>query len=213
MISAVKRITTRVLDAHGTTAVAEAAEAIRRGELVVLPTDTVYGVGTSPWQAAAIADLFAAKVRPSEKAIPILLADFQDLEQVARDIPTTAWPLIERFWPGPLTLVVPRRVELPDLLAPGATIAVRMPDHALAREIIRAAGGAVATTSANRSGYPPAQTAEEALAQLAGAVHLVIDAGPSAQGLASTVVDCTAFDLRILRAGPLTAVDLGLGSS
>lgn len=210
MMTAFKRVTTCVLDAQDLTAVPAAAAAIRRGQLVVLPTDTVYGVGTTPWHGEAIIALYTAKVRPAEKGIPILLADVADVAQVAREVPAAARPLIERFWPGPLTLVLPRRAELPSELAPGDTVAVRIPDHELSRAIIRAAGGAVATTSANRSGSAAAQTAEEALAQLAGAVELIIDAGPSPQGHASTVVDCTTAQLRILRVGPLTAVDLGL---
>lgn len=206
------RVTTRVLDGADRTAVAEAAAAILRGDLVVMPTDTVYGVGTIPTDAAAIGNLYAAKLRPQDKGIPLLLADPADLQHVARDVPAAAWSLIERFWPGPLTLIVPRNLALPDALAPDDTIAVRIPDHMLARAIIRAAGGAVATSSANRSGYAPAQTAAQALDELAGAVAIIIDGGPCAGGVASTVLDCTSPDLRILRAGPLTAVDLGLES-
>jgi L-threonylcarbamoyladenylate synthase len=204
------RVTTRVLTAHDSTAVAEAAAEILRGELIVLPTDTVYGVAANAVDEQAILKLYAAKQRSLGKAIPLLLADFADLERVAREIPAQAWPLLERFWPGPLTLIVPRHQHLPAALSRTETIAVRMPDHDLARAIIRAAGGALATTSANRSGHAPAQTAVQALHELAGAVTLVVDAGPCGGGVASTVLDCTTAEPRILRAGPLTAADMGL---
>ena len=204
------RVTTRLIMADDPTAVAEAAAAILRGDLVVLPTDTVYGVGANAVDEQAILKLYAAKHRSLDKGIPLLLADFSDLERVAREIPARAWPLIERFWPGPLTLIVPRREHLPAALSRTETIAVRMPDHDLARAIIRAAGGALATTSANLSGQAPAQTAVEALHELAGAVTLVVDAAPCGGGLASTVLDCTTAEPRILRAGPLSPADMGL---
>ncbi len=206
-------MTTRVVKGTEATAVTEAAAAIAGGELVVLPTDTVYGVGTRATDARAIINLYAAKQRPDEKGIPLLLSDAAEIERVARDIPGAAWPLIERFWPGPLTLILPRRPELPAVLSNSETIAVRMPDHELTRAVIRQAGGFIAMTSANRSGRDPAQTALEALEELGGVVTVVVDGGPCRGGLASTVLDCTTPELTILRAGPLSAVDLGLAAS
>ena len=187
-----------------------AADYLRRGLPVVFPTDTVYGVGVVPFDAAAIDRLYAAKGRPAEKGIPILLAEAADLAQVARDVPPGAATLMVRHWPGPLTIVVPRRTALPDNLSPNATVAVRVPDHPVARALIRAAGGAVAATSANRSGEPPALTGLAALAALGGHVAAVIDDGEAPGGQASTVVDCTVDPPAILRAGPLSAADLGL---
>ena len=133
-----------------------------------------------------------------------------DVAHVAGIIPPAAAALMAHFWPGPLTLIVPRRPELPANLSPDDTIAVRVPDHALARALIRAAGGAVAATSANVSGQPPARAADEALAVLGGRVAAVLDDGPSPGGMASTVVDCTVDPPVVRRAGPLTAADLGL---
>jgi L-threonylcarbamoyladenylate synthase len=203
-------MSTRRLDAADPAAIAAAADLLRRGLPVVLPTDTVYGVGVLPFDAAAIDQLYALKGRPAEKGIPILLGDVADVAHVAGIIPPAAAALMAHFWPGPLTLVVPRRPELPDNLSPDDTVAVRVPDHAVARALIRAAGGAVAATSANLSSRPPARDADEALEVLGGRVAAVLDDGPSPGGVASTVVDCTVDPPVIRRAGPLTAAELGL---
>ena len=206
-------MTTRRLDAADATAIVAAADLLRRGLPVVLPTDTVYGVGVLPFDAAAVERLYEVKGRPAEKGIPILLGDVADVAHVAGIIPSAAAALMAHFWPGPLTLVVPRRPELPANLSPDDTIAVRVPDHAVARALIRAAGGALATTSANVSGRPPARAADEALAALDGRVAAVLDDGPSPGGVASTVVDCTVDPPIVRRAGPLSAADLGLEAS
>jgi L-threonylcarbamoyladenylate synthase len=191
-------------------AVAEAADWLRRGYPVVFPTDTVYGVGVMPFDGAAIERLYAAKVRPTSKGIPVLLADPADVERVAASIPPAAAALMERFWPGPLTIIVPRRPELPAGLSPNAAIAVRVPDHDIARALIRAAGGAVAASSANVSGEEAARTGAAALAALRGVVAAVLDDGPSPGGRPSTIVDSTAPRPVLLRAGPLSAAELGL---
>ncbi len=204
--------TARYLPAREPASIADAAGWLRRGLPVVFPTDTVYGVGVLPFDAAAVERLYSAKGRPAEKGIPILLADTSDLLQVARDVPPAAEALMAAFWPGPLTLIVPRRPELPDNLSPDDTVAVRIPDHPVARALIRAAGGAVATTSANRSSEPPARSGMDALAALGAYVAAVLDDGPSPGGLASTIINCTVEPLAILRAGPLSADDLGLGA-
>ena len=206
-------MTTRRLDAADPTAIATAADLLRRGLPVVLPTDTVYGVGVLPFDAAAVDRLYAVKGRPAEKGIPILLGDVADVAHVAGIIPPAAAVLMAHFWPGPLTLIVPRRPELPANLSPDDTIAVRVPDHAVTRALIRAAGGAVAATSANVSGQPPARAADEALLALGGRVAAVLDDGPSPGGVASTVVDCTVDPPVIRRVGPLAASDLGLEAS
>jgi L-threonylcarbamoyladenylate synthase len=203
-------MSTRRLDAADPTAIAAAADLVQRGLPVVLPTDTVYGVGVLPFDATAIDRLYAIKGRPADKGIPILLGDVADVAHVAGIIPPAAAALMAHFWPGPLTLIVPRRPELPDNLSPDDTVAVRVPDHAVARALIRAAGGAVAATSANLSGQPPAVNADEVLAALGGLVAAVLDDGPSPGGVASTVVDCTVTPPLIRRAGPLRAAQLGL---
>lgn len=191
-------------------AIIEAAACLHRGLPVVFPTDTVYGVGVMPFDEAAIERLYALKGRPADKGIPILLSDPIHLERVARMVPPVAQSLIERFWPGPLTLIVPRAPGLPELISPNDTIAVRIPDHEVARALIREAGGAVATSSANLSGQEPAHTGEAAMAALQGLVAAVLDDGPSPGSRPSTIVDCTSMQPVVLREGPLSAADLGL---
>ena len=178
---------------------------LRAGELVAFPTDTVYGVGALCWDNAAVAKLYAAKVRSLEKAIPVLLADMSDLALVAAELSPLCLRLAERFWPGPLTLVVPKaaRVSLA-VTAGGQTVAVRVPDLALTRSLIRAAGAPLATTSANLSGAPPPVTAKGVAAQLGRSVAMILDGGKCPGGTASTVVDVTGSTPRILRDGPLT---------
>lgn len=173
------------------------------GKLVVIPTDTVYGVGCHALDDAAIRRLYQIKQRPLYKAIPVLLADIADLEKVANHLPLMAQEYINKHWPGALTIVLPKRAGLPPALSPDDTIAVRIPDHQAARAVIRAAGGVMAVTSANLSGQPPAETAEQALAQLGGLVTAVLDDGPSPKGLASTVIDCTGDSPVVLRQGPV----------
>lgn len=201
---------TRLLDGHSAGALAVAAELLAAGELIVFPTDTVYGVGVAAFDAAAIERLYAVKRRDLDKGIPILLADTADLPRVSRDLPASAVTLIERYWPGPLTVIVPRRPALPAVIAPNDTIAVRIPDNDIARALIRAAGGALATSSANLSLRPPATNAPDALAALGGLVAAVVDGGPTPGAVASTIVDCTGPTMRILRHGPISAADLGL---
>lgn len=200
--------TTQVLAAADPGAIPAAAAAVQRGELIIVPTDTVYGVGSNAFDELAVLRLFAAKQRERAKGIPILIADAADLMKIAAEVPPTAEQLIARFWPGPLTIVLPKRPDLPPAISQTATIAVRMPDHKLCREIIRAAGGALAATSANLSGRKPALVVREALHDLAGVASVAIDDGPSAGQVASTVVDVTGDLPRILRAGPLAIADL-----
>lgn len=178
---------------------------LRAGELVAFPTDTVYGVGALCWDDEAVARLYVAKVRALDKAIPILLADISDLSLVTAELSPMSLKLAERFWPGPLTLVVRKadRVSFA-VTAGGDTVAVRIPDLALARSLIRAVGAPLATTSANLSGAPSPVTAQEVAGQLGRGVAMILDGGPCPGGTASTVVDVTGPAPRILRSGPLT---------
>ncbi len=177
---------------------------LRRGELVAFPTDTVYGVGAIAWDAAAVGKLYTAKLRSLDKAIPILLADPADLALVARDLPPAALRIAERFWPGPLTLVVPKAARVPaEVTAGGDTVAVRIPDHPLARDLIRAAGAPLAATSANLSSQASPITAADVAAQLGDRIAMILDGGRCPGGVPSTVVDITGPTPRILRAGPI----------
>ncbi len=190
-------------------AVERAVALLRAGELVAFPTDTVYGVGALAWDEEAVGKLYTAKIRAGHKAIPILLADPADLLLVAADLPPAALRVAERFWPGALTLVVPRNRRVPDIVtAGGDTVAVRVPDHDAVRALIRAAGAPLATTSANLSGAASPVTAAEVAAQLSGRVSLILDGGPCPGGTPSTILDLTGETAVILREGPLMLADI-----
>ena len=188
-------------------AAVRAMEIIQQGGLVVFPTDTVYGVAADVFSSAAIERLFDAKGRDASKAIPVLVGAPEQLDQVSPGLGEMAYRFARRFWPGPLTLVVPRNPDLPQVLSPGPTVGVRMPDHGFVLNLLRSVGP-LATTSANRSGGPNPLSAQNALVQLDGRVELVIDGGPCPGGLPSTVVDCTGQEPVILRPGPISLEDL-----
>jgi len=194
---------TQIIDARNAQAIETALAIIRSGEAVAFPTDTVYGVGVLAFDTAAIDKLFEAKIRDPGKAIPILLGDPAQLSRVARDVPALALRLAQRFWPGPLTLVVPSHPGLPPNLSPAPTVGVRMPDHPVALALLRRSGP-LAVTSANLSGEKNAIRAQEVLAQLGGRIPLILDGGRTPGGSPSTVVDCTGQQPVILRPGPLS---------
>jgi len=198
-------IITRVYIAADVAAMPAAWDALRSGEVVAFPTDTVYGVGCDLWNPKAIERLYWAKLRPKDLAIPVLVSGPEHVARVARELPAPFKLLLERFWPGALTLIVPRRPEVPDLLCDGGpTIAVRMPDHPLALRLIEGMGGVLAATSANLSGHPPATTAAEALAQLSGRVAVVLDGGECPGGVPSSIIDLVADPPLLLRQGHLS---------
>jgi L-threonylcarbamoyladenylate synthase len=184
-----------------------AAEVLRAGELIVLPTDTVYGVA-SLLEEEAIGRIFAAKKRPLDRAIPVLLADQSEVLQVVSEFPEMARRLAEAFWPGPLTMVLPKRDDLPPSLSALPTVGVRVPGYAPSRAIIAAAGGALAVTSANRSDQPPACTIQACIRYLSDAVALYLDGGTCPGGVASTVVAFEDGYLRIVRKGPISEASL-----
>lgn len=200
---------TRVLRAARADVEEEAARLIAAGELVAFPTDTVYGLGCdlrSPW---ALERLYAAKRRPRDMAIPVLVASREGARLVAAEGTRLPAALLDRFWPGALTIVVPGRADLPALLTAGRpTVAVRMPDHPLALRLIAAAGGALAVTSANLSGRPSPQTAADVLADLGGRIALLIDGGRAPIGVPSSIVDLSVSPPRLLREGHLPLATL-----
>ena len=175
---------------------------LRAGQVVAFPTDTVYGVGAHAFHEEAVRRLYAVKERAASKAIPILIADVADLSRVASNIPTAAWQLAECFWPGGLTLVLPRSPALPDVLtAQGETIAVRCPDHPVPLALIRELGAPLAVSSANLSGHPAPTTADQVAQQLAGRVPLILDGGECALGVPSTLIDLSVDPPRLVRVG------------
>ena len=194
---------TEILPTTDSRAIPRALEILRAGGLIAFPTDTVYGLGALAFDQTAIESIYLAKDRPLEKAIPILIADVEDLDKVARDIPDLARRLAARFWPGPLTLVVPKRADLPAAVSATNTVGVRVPDHDAARALLRAAGP-MAVSSANLSGRESPRTVSEVIRQLNGRIPLVLDGGETRGGVPSTVVDVTGAQPVILRAGPVT---------
>jgi L-threonylcarbamoyladenylate synthase len=193
---------TEILSAHEASSLERAAELLSSGQLVAFPTDTVYGVGAPAFDAKAVASIYVAKERPPEKAIPVLIADECDLPHIAASVPDPARVLMARFWPGGLTLVLPRRSDLPEIVSSDMTVAVRIPDLDLARALMRLTGP-LAATSANRSGQPSPVTAADVIAQLGGRVAAVLAGGPCPGGIPSTVVDCVASPPRVLREGAI----------
>ena len=194
---------TQVISSQDPQALHKAERLLRAGELVAFPTDTVYGLGAMLTDPSAIEQLYIVKGRDAGKAIAVLLGDEAALAQVAGVLSELAVRLAHRFWPGPLTLVVPAHPALPANLSPLPTVGVRMPDHPVALALLHRTGP-LAVTSANLSGQPSARTAGEVYAQLNGCIPLILDGGETPGGLPSTVVDCTGIEPVILRQGPIT---------
>jgi tRNA threonylcarbamoyl adenosine modification protein (Sua5/YciO/YrdC/YwlC family) len=189
------------VDAERETGLDEAARTVQRGRLVMLPTDTVYGVGCDAFNPAAVQRLLDAKGRGREMPPPVLVSAKTTLEALAVDIPDWARALVDELWPGPLTLVLRQQASLQwDLGETRGTVAVRMPDHDAALELL-ARTGPLAVSSANLSGEPAATDADEAERMLGESVRVLLDGGPTPGAVASTIVDCTGEQGRLLRGG------------
>lgn len=201
--------TTTRLPISGAEAISQAASALRRGELVAFPTDTLYGLGAHGLLFEAVDRLYQVKGRPRHMAIPLLLPDAAAVKSVCVRIPPVVWRLAEHFWPGGLTLVLHRAPSVPDIVTAGRpTVAVRVPDQASVHELCRQLDAPLATTSANRHAQTPAVTADDVQVQLGEQVALILDGGRCPGGLASTILDLTVCPAAILRAGPVTAEQL-----
>jgi len=189
-------------------AITAAALAVRNGQLIVLPTDTVYGIGADAFDPAAVRALLKAKGRGREMPPPVLIANASTVDALATGLPAYARALIEKFWPGPLTIVARQQASLQwDLGDTRGTVAIRMPDHEVALQILERTGP-LAVSSANRTGLPAAITADTAEEMLGDSVEVVVDDGLSPGGEASTIVDVTGDHGRILRPGALSLDDL-----
>ncbi|GAA2778383.1 L-threonylcarbamoyladenylate synthase [Saccharopolyspora taberi] len=191
------------------TGLAAAANAVRAGGLVVLPTDTVYGIGADAFDSSAVAALLAAKGRGRDMPVPVLVGSWSTVDGLVMSVPQQARALIEAFWPGGLSIVLPQAPSLSwDLGDTRGTVNLRMPLHPVALDLLREVGP-MAVSSANRSGQPPASTAAEAEAQLGDSVSVYLESGLSSQAaVASTIVDLTQSHPRVLREGAVSLDEL-----
>lgn len=186
-----------------------AADIIKNGGLVALPTETVYGLGANGLSDEAVAKIFVAKGRPQDNPLILHVASSSQIDDICHDIPEAARRLAERFWPGPLTMVLPAKSIVPKGTTAGlSTVAVRCPDHALTREIIRLAGVPIAAPSANLSGTPSTTTAQHVRNDHDGKIEAIVDGGPCRVGVESTIVDMTEQPPRLLRPGGITPEQL-----
>lgn len=195
---------TKYLSANSA-AIFEAAQTIQAGGLVAFPTETVYGLGADALNLGAVGKIFSAKGRPSADPLIVHLGGLQQVERVARSFPDQARKLAEAFWPGPLTLILPKQPAVPDLVTSGLdTVAVRIPNHPVALALIEAAGTPIAAPSANRFGHTSPTTAGHVLHDLDGRIDIILDGGPTSIGVESTVLDLSTSPARILRPGGVT---------
>jgi L-threonylcarbamoyladenylate synthase len=194
--------------ADPTDGVAAAVDVLRRGDLAVLPTDTVYGIAADAFSPTAVRRLLEAKGRGRDLPVPVLVGSLRTLDGLAASVTPTARALVEQHWPGPLTVVVRAAPSLAwDLGETRGTVAVRMPLHPTALAVLEETGP-LAVSSANRTGSPPATDAADAERQLGTSVAVYLDAGPVTGGQASTIVDLTGERPRLLREGPVTVEEL-----
>jgi L-threonylcarbamoyladenylate synthase len=198
---------TVILSTQHPQALSAALNVIALGGLIVFPTDTLYGLAADPTNPQAIKDIYTAKERSIEKAIPILIGSIDHFDLITYEADPKIIKLATHFWPGALTLVLKKKPGLPMELSQTETLGIRMPAHPFALSLLQKTGP-LATTSANLSGAPDPLSAGEVLLQLDGRIDLILDGGMTAGGKASTVVDCTGRELVILREGPVTVAEL-----
>src|SRR3972149_1195548 len=182
---------------------------LQKGGVIAFPTDTVYGLGADAFNSTAVERIYEIKNRPKHQQLPLLIADVKQLTALAEPIPEIAWFLATRFWPGGLTLVLSKTNSVPAYLAPGPTIAVRVPNHPVCLALIQRLGNPIIGTSANISGQPAALTAEEVEQQLGGKIDLIINGGKCPGGKESTIVDITREPPIIVRQGIIPSHEIG----
>ena len=200
---------TLYLSADDANTPALAAQIIRNGDLVAIPTETVYGLGADGLNEEAVAKIFEAKGRPQDNPLILHVADAADIEKFCHSIPQAAYALADAFWPGPLTMVLPARDSVPKRTTAGlSTVAVRCPDCEITRQIIRLSGVPIAAPSANISGKPSTTTAQHVLHDHDGKIHAIVDGGACRVGVESTIVDLTDERPRLLRPGGITPEQL-----
>lgn len=183
-------------------AISIAVKTIHEGGLIGFPTDTIYGVAADPFNPGALRKIYAAKKRPDEKALPVLIGGLEQLNRLTGPVSQAVYKIALRFWPGPLTLILPKRPGIPEELSPYPTIGVRMPNLSFTLALLKQTGP-LAATSANQSNGPNPTSARDVLDQLDGDIDLLLDGGPTPGSTASTVVDLTTPEIKILREGPI----------
>ena len=198
---------TRLIKIEDPQAISEAIEIIQSGGMIVFPTDTVYGVGVSAFNESAIDKIYQVKERSKNKAIPILVGDPAQLSRITPPSGDQVKRIMDKFWPGALTLILQMLSDLPDNLSSTGTIGVRIPNYKFTQDLLLQTGP-LAVTSANLSGESSAKTAEEVYGNLGGKIDLILDGGKSTGGIASTVLDCTKPEPVILRSGPISLDDI-----
>ncbi len=196
------------LSASESNAITRAVEVLRAGGLVAYPTDTVYGLAALATNDEAVEKLFAVKQRPPEQSMPLLIASPRDLAQIAADVPPVARRLIGQFWPGGLTIVMPKAATFHSKAIVGDTVGVRVPDHPIPRQLVQLLNAPITGTSANVSGGPQPMTADDVRKQLGDSIDLIVDGGRCEGGTPSTVVDCTTEPPRIVREGAISREEL-----
>jgi len=197
-----------ILDQAAPRAIEWTAERIADGGVVAIPTDTVYGIAASLAHPASIERIYEIKGRQESQPLPVLVSSIDALSHLVQ-LEDAVVPLLNAFWPGPLTVVLPAATRLPDRVrGPGDKIGVRLPNHYIAIEVIEKAGGAVACTSANRSGEPPALNASDVAESMGAELDLILDGGVAQGGVASTVVAIDGLTLRFIREGAISMTDV-----
>ena len=198
---------TITLPADNPASIQTALELLREGEIIAFPTDTVYGLGANAFYSPGIIKLFEAKGRDANKAIAVLIGDLAQLDLLTENINETGKKLARKFWPGALTIVVPKKKDIPELLTAGNSIGIRMPDHPVALALLKQFGP-MAVTSANLSGKNNPHNAKDVSKQLNKRIPLILDGGSCPGGIPSTVVDCSDNEVHILRPGAISEEEI-----
>ncbi len=200
---------TRILKSTTESCLDRALEILESGGIVAFPTDTVYGIGTSAFNNEAVLRLFEVKGRSRTQAVPVLISSMAQIATVTTGLSDLARPLAEKYWPGPITLVLSKNTNLAEAVSPSDTVGVRMPKHEFAKLLLDAVGP-LAVTSANITGHQSLSGADEVFQAMKGKIELVIDGGKTPGQVPSTVVDCTGMKPVIIREGPISQAEIDL---
>ena len=186
-----------------------AVDVLANGGVAAIPTDTLYGLAASAFDVSAVLKIYELKGRPEGMALPLLLSDAEDVRMCAEDLPPATWALMERFWPGALTLVVSKSANVPEIVTAGLdTVALRVPDHPVPRAIVKRLGAPITGTSANLSGRPGLTNATSVRREFGDTVGFVLDGGEAPGGVASTIVDVSGEELKLLREGAVSKEEI-----